>query len=59
MNIKITKHELFFYLRIYFFIFENEIVKFKKFVIFYFENGTFPKFNDSENSMIRKNYQIF
>ena len=38
-NIKITKDELFFYLRIYFFIFYNEIVKFKKLVIFLFEKS--------------------
>ena len=48
------KDELFFYLRIYFFIFWNKIVNFKKFLIFYLENDKvseiwqFRKFYNSD-----------
>ena len=38
-----------FHLRINFFISENKIVKFKKFVICLFGKWKFPKFNDFEN----------
>ena len=47
-NIKITLR-VFFYWRIYFFIFYYKIVKLEKFVIFSFGKWKFPKFNNLEN----------
>ena len=48
--------------KIYFFIFENKILKFEKFfILFIWKIIKFPKFNNRENFLkiiICKNYQI-